>query len=278
MEMSAQQQVRSVRDWLEDALGRYQVTHIHSSIREAIKVMDAPPDEDIDPQPTPEVQPEIVEVRPSFVSQVPVPESTTPTMPDNGEPFYQHGLYNCRHGKSEGSYCQWCKLVIAVPIPESEPAPTLRDQVQILLDAINWACGSAEEEFAAPEDVRSNRYWWRIGLTKRAGLIYNGQKYVIPAVAPPTSPETDLSDALGNSYGQGQERGYSDGYGDALAGNKPAYPPTPADALPVNPIAPTSPEGEFVSWWGAYSRSSTSGYEVAQAAWNASRAAGRGGR
>ena len=31
---------KGVREWLEDALGRYQVTHIHSSIREALKVMD----------------------------------------------------------------------------------------------------------------------------------------------------------------------------------------------------------------------------------------------
>ena len=31
---------KSAREWLQDALGRYQVTHIHSSIREALKVMD----------------------------------------------------------------------------------------------------------------------------------------------------------------------------------------------------------------------------------------------
>lgn len=30
----------TAHEWLEDALGRYQVTHIHSSIREAIKAMD----------------------------------------------------------------------------------------------------------------------------------------------------------------------------------------------------------------------------------------------
>ena len=30
----------SAHEWLHDALGRYQVTHIHSSIREALKVMD----------------------------------------------------------------------------------------------------------------------------------------------------------------------------------------------------------------------------------------------
>jgi len=32
---------KSAREWLQDALGRYQVTHIHSSIREALKVMDS---------------------------------------------------------------------------------------------------------------------------------------------------------------------------------------------------------------------------------------------
>jgi hypothetical protein len=32
---------KTAREWLEDALGRYQVTHIHSSIREALKAMDA---------------------------------------------------------------------------------------------------------------------------------------------------------------------------------------------------------------------------------------------
>lgn len=32
---------KSTLEWLEDALGRYQVTHIHSSVREAIKAMSA---------------------------------------------------------------------------------------------------------------------------------------------------------------------------------------------------------------------------------------------
>lgn len=34
------EQPKSAHEWLQDALGRYQVTHIHSSIREALKAMD----------------------------------------------------------------------------------------------------------------------------------------------------------------------------------------------------------------------------------------------
>ena len=40
----ADEKQRSAHEWLEDALGRSQVTHIHSSVREALKVMNAPPD------------------------------------------------------------------------------------------------------------------------------------------------------------------------------------------------------------------------------------------
>ena len=36
----------TVHGWLEDALGRYQITHIHSSVKEALKLMDAPADND----------------------------------------------------------------------------------------------------------------------------------------------------------------------------------------------------------------------------------------
>lgn len=43
-EAGVEEKRRSVRDWLEDALGRYQVTHIHSSVREALKEMDAAPE------------------------------------------------------------------------------------------------------------------------------------------------------------------------------------------------------------------------------------------
>ena len=30
----------SAREWLEDALGKFQATHIHASIREALKAME----------------------------------------------------------------------------------------------------------------------------------------------------------------------------------------------------------------------------------------------
>lgn len=43
----------TVHGWLEDALGRYQVTHIHSSVREALKIMNEPPTEAAQDGPTP---------------------------------------------------------------------------------------------------------------------------------------------------------------------------------------------------------------------------------
>lgn len=49
---------------------------------------------------------------------------------------------------------------------------------------------------------------------------------------------TEEDKNIADAYGTGQETGYADGYGDALAGNKPLYPPTPADKLPINPIEP----------------------------------------
>lgn len=40
---------KSAHEWLEDALGRFQVTHVHSSVREALKVMNATTENDTEP-------------------------------------------------------------------------------------------------------------------------------------------------------------------------------------------------------------------------------------
>jgi hypothetical protein len=48
------------------------------------------------------------------------------------------------------------------------------------LAAINWACGCGADGFEPPDPPESTgRYWWRAELVRRAGLVYNGERYVI---------------------------------------------------------------------------------------------------
>lgn len=42
----------------------------------------------------------------------------------------------------------------------------------------DWAMGCSDDDFVKPENAPT--WWWRSELAKRAGIIYDGQKYVKP--------------------------------------------------------------------------------------------------
>lgn len=78
----------------------------------------------------------------------------------------------------------WSTWQAALSVRASAEVPE-RDTTRILLDAINWACGCADEEFRESKEGEG-RYWWRNELTSRAELKYNGQKYVLASTPTPT--------------------------------------------------------------------------------------------
>jgi hypothetical protein len=48
-----------------------------------------------------------------------------------------------------------------------------------LPEAVNWLMGCAESDFIKPEGAPT--YWWRSEFAKRAGIEYDGKKYVLKA-------------------------------------------------------------------------------------------------
>lgn len=59
-----------------------------------------------------------------------------------------------------------------------EPKPTPSAATEQVMAAVNWAMGCSDDDFVKPENAPT--YWWRSELAKRAGIIYDGKKYVKP--------------------------------------------------------------------------------------------------
>lgn len=99
-------------------------------------------------------------------------------------------------GGSFGVECHHCMggTILATPTPETAAlladGEALRAENARLLAAINWACGCGTSDFGDNMHDSPNRYWWRKGLTERAGLTYNADaSRYLPTPRP--SPDTE---------------------------------------------------------------------------------------
>jgi hypothetical protein len=68
----------------------------------------------------------------------------------------------------------------AIRATPSDPRESLDKQVERLVEAINWACGCGDEDFAptAADEASGDppRFWWRRHLAERAGLYWWNEK------------------------------------------------------------------------------------------------------
>lgn len=91
------------------------------------------------------------------------------------EPWAEYGDEHTGH--------RWAGWLARASLAEgkAEPAPDDRR----LFDAIVWALGAHETDGFRESYAGDGPYWWRAELAQRAGLVWDGEKYVA-ALSPPS--------------------------------------------------------------------------------------------
>jgi len=96
----------SVQGWLQDALGRYQVTHCHASIRSALKMMDIT-EADTTPQP---------ETDGSYCNKLTERTDQFVAQPETGDPETNEDKLR--------DLCAACYMMVGVLVHDGAPIPT----------------------------------------------------------------------------------------------------------------------------------------------------------
>jgi hypothetical protein len=118
----------------------------------------------------------------------PSPEQKENDMSAIGEILYSIGQDDGRYTREPGSdLLKAARAEHASLVAERDQA---RAEVERLTDAINWALGVTmpDGSFIPAREEGQGSYYWRPELMRRAGLEYDGSRFVLSS-APSPSPE-----------------------------------------------------------------------------------------